>query len=611
MTRQELADAEDGLVSPLDIQALARMIEMRTAQEGRAFDRATVQKLGGLEGLLEQYLTNALEPLITRSSRQAAVDVLLALADLKRDVRAGALTFEDLRQKLGGGLAGSRLKDTVAFLLRDDARLISPSSENEEEKFELAHERLIPALRRLAGKQLSEADRASQLLDRRTNKWLGNGRDWRYRLTWLEFWLINKHRRFAVRGKERRAKEELLAAGRRSFIWLYALVGLVILLIFFGRIHWHSNAWQTYLIKKYLYSQAFRLNDKEASIEIATTLAHAGESQLALRVLDRIGNDYSKADALGRVARSLVEIEDKEKSGALLSDMIKMVERMHDDGGKVRAMELITGSYFKLGDNGKVGALLSEQVKVVERFSDGQHKAAVLSRIARSYAELGEAMKADALLKEAIKVLGRTSDDHPKAYTLGAIADSYFEIVKTVKDGALLKEAIKIAERIRNDDGYSKSDALSEVAWSYARLGEMMKDGAMLKEAIKILERIGANRFRGYDFREIIRSYARLGDKERARALLEDAIKMAERIDVQNNANTLNAIVQSYAELGEEMKDGALLKEAIKIADRISNDISKPPALTTLSPSYTSLRYRREYSRTRHVLTKTAKPSTN
>ncbi len=709
MTRQELADAEDGLVSPLDIQALARMIEMRTAQEGRAFDRATVQKLGGLEGLLEQYLTNALEPLITRSSRQAAVDVLLALADLKRDVRAGALTFEDLRQKLGGGLAGSRLKDTVAFLLRDDARLISPSSENEEEKFELAHERLIPALRRLAGKQLSEADRASQLLDRRTNKWLGNGRDWRYRLTWLEFWLINKHRRFAVRGKERRAKEELLAAGRRSFIWLYALVGLVILLIFFGRIHWHSNAWQTYLIKKYLYSQAFRLNDKEASIEIATTLAHAGESQLALRVLDRIGNDYSKADALGRVARSLVEIEDKEKSGALLSDMIKMVERMHDDGGKVRAMELITGSYFKLGDNGKVGALLSEQVKVVERFSDGQHKAAVLSRIARSYAELGEAMKADALLKEAIKVLGRTSDDHPKAYTLGAIADSYFEIVKTVKDdallkeaikiagqirdsqskadarskivefyvrlgvmtkdgapmkeaikaaeqigdgpskakalgaiarsytvlgdkekarvlregairtaerisssqdkalalkeisiswaelgegmkdGALLEEAVKIAERIRIDDGYSKSDALSEVAWSYARLGEMMKDGAMLKEAIKILERIGANRFRGYDFREIIRSYARLGDKERARALLEDAIKMAERIDVQNNANTLNAIVQSYAELGEEMKDGALLKEAIKIADRISNDISKSDALSGIARSYARL----------------------
>src|SRR6266508_3001991 len=113
-----------------------------------------------------------------------------------------------------------------------------------------------------------------------------------------------------------------------------------------------------------------------------------------------------------------------------------------------------------------------------------------------------------------------------------------------------------------------------------------MKDGALLEEAVKIAERIGANRFRGYDFREIIRSYARLGDKERARALLEDAIKMAERIDVQNNANTLNAIVQSYAELGEAMKDGALLKEAIKIAERISKYTSKSDPLNSTARFY-------------------------
>jgi len=174
MTRQELADAEDGLISPVDIQVLGRMIERQTTQGGRAFNRATFQKLGGVEGLLERYLTTALEPLGTQFRRQAAIKVLLALTDLERNARAGALTFEDLRQKLGGAITDSELKEAVAYLLLGDVRLILPSSKNEEEKFELAHERLIPALRRLASKQLSEADRASQLLDRRTNEWLGS-----------------------------------------------------------------------------------------------------------------------------------------------------------------------------------------------------------------------------------------------------------------------------------------------------------------------------------------------------------------------------------------------------------------------------------------------------
>jgi hypothetical protein len=248
MTRQDLADAEDGLISPVDIQALARMIERQTTQGARAFNRATFQKLGGVEGLLERYMTIALEPIGSQSRRQAAIKVLLALTDLERNTRAGALTIEDLRRKLGGDVSDSELKDAVAYLLLGDVRLISPSSENEEEKFELAHERLIPALRRLAGKQLRLADRADQLLDRRTNEWLGNERASRYLFSWSELRLINKHRRFVTWGKQRQAKEELMAASRRRFRLRYAAMGLAPLLAVIGWIGWNSNAWQTYLL---------------------------------------------------------------------------------------------------------------------------------------------------------------------------------------------------------------------------------------------------------------------------------------------------------------------------------------------------------------------------
>src|SRR5499426_4086498 len=176
MTRQEMVGAEEGLISPVDIQVLARMTERQINQSPRAFNRMALQKLGGAQVLLGVYLIIALEPLITRSSRRAAINVLLALTDLEHDARAGALTFEDLRQKLGGDKADSGLKDAVACLLRGDLSLISPSPENEEEKFELAHERLIPELAALAGKQASEPDYANQLLDHFANLWLGYGR---------------------------------------------------------------------------------------------------------------------------------------------------------------------------------------------------------------------------------------------------------------------------------------------------------------------------------------------------------------------------------------------------------------------------------------------------
>src|SRR5262245_16936599 len=109
---------------------------------GRAFNRSTFQKLGGVEGLLDRYLTSTLDTRETQTRRQTAVKVLLALTDLERNTRAGALTTEAIREKLGGDVTDAELKESISWLQRGDVRLIAPSSENEEDKFELAHERM-------------------------------------------------------------------------------------------------------------------------------------------------------------------------------------------------------------------------------------------------------------------------------------------------------------------------------------------------------------------------------------------------------------------------------------------------------------------------------------
>src|SRR5262245_49120740 len=171
ITAQELATFDDGLISPVDIQILAWMITRQSAGEERAFTRIAFQKLGGIEGLLERFLARALDARETPPRRQAATKALLALTDLERNTRAGALTLDDLRHKLGDALSDSELKEAVGWLSRGDVRLAVPVKRDDIEGYELAHERLIPALRRIANKELTEADRANLLVDRRANEW--------------------------------------------------------------------------------------------------------------------------------------------------------------------------------------------------------------------------------------------------------------------------------------------------------------------------------------------------------------------------------------------------------------------------------------------------------
>ena len=577
MTRQELADAEDGLISPVDIQVLARMIERQTTQGARALNRATFQKLGGVEGLLERYLTTALEPLVTQSRRQAAIKVLLALTDLERNARAGALTFGDLRRKLDE-IADSELKDAVAYLLLGDVRLISPLSENEEEKFELAHERLIPALRRLAGKQLSLADRADQLLDRRTNEWLGNGRSSRYLFSWSELRLINKHRRFVTWGKQRQAKEELLTASRRRFRLRYAALGLAPLLVLCGWVGWNSNAWQAYLIKRELRNYGNSLNDSRALTEIAKAFFYAGEPQLALQIVERTSNSSDKANALIEIAEFYARLGDKERASALLPDAIKSAERIGADGSKVSALIAIAKFYARLGDKERASALLPDAIKTAERISDDGSKASTLINIAESYAELGDTEKASALLPDAIKTAERISYDSTKAFVLRSAVRPINKIKDKEKARLLLSDLIKAAERISSDS--DKSYVLSVITDSYTMLGKTMKDSALLSDAIETAARIGADHFKASALINIAESYVKLDDKEKARALLSDAIKTAERISKEFfKASALGAIAESYAKLGDKEKAGALLSDAIRTAERISDDGLKAAAL--------------------------------
>jgi len=228
LVEQELVSREDGLISPVDMQILAWMIKGQKAVAERAFNRKVYQKLGGIAGLLEKYLERALEARETEDRREAAIKVLWALTDWERNVRAGVLAVDDLTKKLAGTVSTEETQEAVEWLARSDARLITPSKRNGAAGYELAHERLIPALRRLAGKKFSVADQANQLLERRVNEWLGNERDGRYLLGWQEMRLIDRQKPYLIWGQRKTQKQDLLQQSRRR---LWRRAGLFILIL--------------------------------------------------------------------------------------------------------------------------------------------------------------------------------------------------------------------------------------------------------------------------------------------------------------------------------------------------------------------------------------------
>jgi hypothetical protein len=237
------------------------MIKRQGTDEERSFTRTAYQRLGGLEGLLERFLTRALQARETEARRQAALKVLLALIDLERNIRAGVLTLEDLNKKLTGTVSSDEIHEAVAWLVRGGVRLISPVKRDTAQGYELAHERLIPALRRLAGKELPLADQTNQLLDRRANEWLGNNRACRYLLSWREWRLIQRQTTFLLWGANQRQKEGLLSRTQQYWRCFAGAASLVMVLLVSTIAWWYSPWWQIQLVDQELQGLRARIHD--------------------------------------------------------------------------------------------------------------------------------------------------------------------------------------------------------------------------------------------------------------------------------------------------------------------------------------------------------------
>ncbi|MGF1512895.1 MAG: NACHT domain-containing protein [Elainellaceae cyanobacterium] len=397
LAEQELAHRDTGTISPVDVQILAWMIERQKDDELRAFNRAAFQKFGGVEGLLTRFLDRTLETRALPAQRQAAVKTLLALTDLDRQVRAGVLSVAELQRKMQSTAKPEEVAEAVAWLSRGDVRLVTPQEKDGVPGYELAHERLIPALMRVAGKELTEADKANQLLERRVNEWLGNGRAGRYLLGWLELWRVRRQRPFLVWGAKRRQKEALIRVSQRRVSWVLGGLAAVVLVGGFG--YGYLNVTVPGQMRWVRWELAGGMAGSSVSpgvkVDVAAALIKDGQTNSGLGLID---NDIESRSTRARAVQDISQIAVQLPNLPLLQQTLSVVGNIDDPSSKSDALSAIASAYGELGDSQQAAIVLTDALAASGDIDAPGSKSSALSAIASAAVQQGNVDLAKELL---------------------------------------------------------------------------------------------------------------------------------------------------------------------------------------------------------------------
>lgn len=222
--------SEGGRVMPLKIALFAEMFK------SRPWTPAELQRVGGMSGLGVLYLDECFSKRLSgqegkRVTRLAEKILEALLPKSTASIKGRALTWDELRNASGFS-EDSREFDDLFFLLTREFRLLSPvqgSGVDEDSKYGLAHDYLVPSVRRwLDGRKMETwAGRAELRLRESLDRWITT-RNSRFLPNAFEWWQI---RFFTSRARWTDEERELMKrGGRKSLIHMIAVAVIAVAL---------------------------------------------------------------------------------------------------------------------------------------------------------------------------------------------------------------------------------------------------------------------------------------------------------------------------------------------------------------------------------------------
>ena len=592
LTEDELARREDGLISPADVQVLAWTVARSKSPEMRAFDRDAFRKLGGVEGLMVRFVKGTLETRVTKAQREAAIKVLLALTDLERGTRAGTRSLGEIGETLQGALSTEAIREAAEWLGRGDVRLVTVTDYDGARGYELAHERLIPALRRVAGQELSEADKANQLLDRRTNEWLGNDRDRRYLLGWKELREIRTQQPYLVWGSNERHKRRLIQLSQRRLNVWKGVAGFVAVAIG-GGVGWYVSPYGQIQQVRWDLERTSISSDDRHTLGALELLAQGHLlDDMTVIIGERFESDYWQAEALRIMSEVYEDLGDLNTSAAVLEKAHAIIREIPEDedsdDSKFALLSDISTAY-KLSSKSEINIQGLEAVRKTARtIKSYKRRYDLLLQIAIIYQQAGQAGRSTEVLGEARKSAEQVGWNSGKASALIAIAKVYANLEKPTVAIEILKDAQNAANRIGND--ISTSQILIDIAVAYGRLGR-------IDIANRILENPRATAFNDNNVYsklslliDIARAHQELGQLDLTINTLEVAQTVVKEAEVDHLISSLlQRVAIAYGEIGrlDVVING--LEKLQSTADTLTSDLYRFEVLNAIYKSYKGL----------------------
>ena len=226
---------EDATISPVDVGvALLALSERANVKADRHLSRGDYRIAGGTTGLLAGYVSDRLDR-YRSDERSVILKLLLDLADLESDQRlASGLSPQHLAGK--SGVPATAVQRYLNDLASPRVRLVEelPSG-----TYRLPHERLIPALRQLAGVMLAEADQAGRAFNLAYQTWIAGQRGRAHLLSGQRLRRVLLYRSQLHWGEDRIEREQFLDRSVRWHWQRRVIVGaLAACLLLVGHFGW-------------------------------------------------------------------------------------------------------------------------------------------------------------------------------------------------------------------------------------------------------------------------------------------------------------------------------------------------------------------------------------
>jgi DNA-binding CsgD family transcriptional regulator len=239
----------DGEVSSVDIGiGLLVLSELYERQGAKTVTQDVYHFAGGAEGLLTQYISRCLDS-FPDEDRKSLLSAMLALREAETNQRiAQGKTSDELAAEIEV-VSIRRLKNHLERLTQRDIRLLEHIGGSKDEiRYRLPHERLIPALNRLAGKLIGEIEEAKVRFAGAFAAWKSN-RSSQYLLRGRGLRLVDRYKNKIPWGSEKAEKLAFLrrSKGQRALTRAGYAGSIILIASLAGILYWtilNGESWQ-------------------------------------------------------------------------------------------------------------------------------------------------------------------------------------------------------------------------------------------------------------------------------------------------------------------------------------------------------------------------------